>query len=52
VEINPDAGEDTVWITLSSSDRRRGITFNVYKGKVTSFWTALYPAITYYEGCL
>jgi hypothetical protein len=52
VTINTDAGEGVVWMTLNSSDKGRGMTFALYKGKVTSFWTALYPAITYYEGCL
>lgn len=47
-----DPAEGVVWMRLNSSDSGRGITFKLYDGKVTSFWTALYPAITYYEGCL
>jgi len=41
-----------VWMRLNSSPEGRGITFALYAGKVAAFWTALYPAINYYEGCL
>jgi hypothetical protein len=52
VVATDDPGEGVVWMRLNTSEKGRGITFKLYEGKVTSFWTALYPAIDYYEGCL
>jgi hypothetical protein len=49
---DPDPVEGVVWMRLSSSEKGRAITFILYKGKIASFWTGLYPAIDYYEGCL
>jgi len=44
-------GIDVTW-RVNSLDRHRRITFEVQNGKVVSFWTALYPASEYDEGCL
>jgi hypothetical protein len=49
---NTDAGVGVTWMTVRSPDKRRGINFQIVDGRVTSFWTAMYPAILYYEGCL
>jgi hypothetical protein len=47
-----DADIDVIWMAVNSLDKHRSMTFEVRNGKVVSFWTAMYPAAEYYEGCL
>lgn len=44
-----DAGH---WFIVNDADKRHGIVFETSAGKVTSFWSGQYPALTYIEGCL
>lgn len=40
------------WFIVNDPDNRHGIVFETFGGKVTSFWSGQYPALTYIEGCL
>jgi hypothetical protein len=54
VRISPHAysAPEGSYLTMHSADKRNGIRFETYQGKVTGYYAGTAEAIEYIEGCL
>jgi hypothetical protein len=51
VEEHKYTGPEGHYLTVRASDRRYGMRFETYKGKITQFYTGRFNAIQLVEGC-